>query len=80
MVIASAVPEAHTGLASGLAGSATQVGAALGTAGFTAVGLSQAGSASGALAADGFSAAFAAAALVSLVTALLGATIARSRS
>ena len=39
MVIASAVPEAHTGLASGLAGSATQVGAALGTATFTAVGL-----------------------------------------
>ena len=32
MVIASAVPETHTGLASGLAGSATQVGAALGTA------------------------------------------------
>ena len=38
MVIASAVPETHTGLASGLAGSATQVGAALGTATFTAIG------------------------------------------
>ena len=32
MVIAAAMPETHTGLASGMAGSATQVGAALGTA------------------------------------------------
>lgn len=39
MVIASAVPETHTGLAAGLAGSATQVGAALSTATFTAIGL-----------------------------------------
>lgn len=32
MVIASVLPETHSGLTSGLAGSATQVGAALGTA------------------------------------------------
>ena len=36
MVITSAAPETHAGLASGLAGSATQVGAALGIASFTA--------------------------------------------
>ena len=39
MVIASAAPATHTGLASGLAGSASQVGAALGTATFTAIGI-----------------------------------------
>ena len=43
MVIASAVPETHAGLASGLAGSATQVGAALGTAAFTAIGIAAGG-------------------------------------
>ena len=80
MVIASAVPTTHTGLASGLAGSATQVGAALGTAGFTAIGLSAGGGAGDVLGAGGFTAAFTAAAAVALVTALLGATIARTRS
>ena len=78
MVIAGAIPETHAGLASGLAGSATQVGAALGTAAFTAIGLSAA-PAAGALTADGFTAAFTAAATVALATALLGATIARRR-
>jgi len=79
MVIASAVPETHTGLASGLAGSATQVGAALGTAGFTAIGISAGGGAA-VLGAGGFTAAFTAAAVVALATAVLGATIARSRA
>lgn len=67
MVIASATPASHSGLASGLAASATQVGAALGTASFTAV----------AFASGGFSAAFTAAAVVAVATALLGTTIAR---
>ena len=79
MVIASAVPESHTGLASGLAGSATQVGAALGTATFTAVGISMGDSATGQFGATGFSAAFTAAAVVSVVTATLGSAIARTR-
>ena len=70
MVIASAAPETHAGLASGLASSATQVGAALGTATFTAIALS-------AGAANGFPAAFTAAAVVSLATAALGCTITR---
>jgi EmrB/QacA subfamily drug resistance transporter len=78
MVIASAVPEIHAGLASGLAGSATQVGAALGTAGFTAIGISAGGGAA-VLGAGGFTAAFTAAAVVALATAVLGATIARAR-
>jgi predicted MFS family arabinose efflux permease len=77
MVIASAAPESHAGLASGLAGSATQVGAALGTAGFTAIGLAVGSPGADALAAGGFSAAFTAAAAVALATALLGASIAR---
>jgi EmrB/QacA subfamily drug resistance transporter len=77
MVIASAVPESHAGLASGLAGSATQVGAALGTAAFTAIGVA-AGSGTE-ISAGGFSAAFTAAAAVALTTALLGSTIARDR-
>ena len=47
MVIASAAPQSHAGLASGLAGSATQVGAALGTATFTAIGISMGAAASG---------------------------------
>ncbi|WP_296604042.1 MFS transporter [Nocardioides sp.] len=67
MVIASAAPESHTGLASGLASSATQVGAAIGTAAFTAV----------ALAGGGFAEAFTAAAGVALATALLGCAIVR---
>jgi hypothetical protein len=63
MVIAAAAPESHVGLASGLAGSATQVGSALGTATFTAIAFS----------ASGFAGAFTAAALVALTTAGLGA-------
>ncbi len=69
MVIASAAPQAHAGLASGLANSATQVGAALGTAAFTAIALSDDNT--------GFPAAFSAAAAVAIATALLGWTIAR---
>ncbi len=79
MVIAGAVPETHAGLASGLAGSATQVGAALGTAGFTAIGLASGAPGADVLAAGGFTAAFTAAAAVALATAILGATIARGR-
>jgi EmrB/QacA subfamily drug resistance transporter len=78
MVIAGSVPQAHAGLASGLAGSATQVGAALGTAAFTAIGIS-AGGAGAHLAPGGFTAAFTAAAAVALATAVLWATIARIR-
>ena len=82
MVIASAVPETHAGLASGLAGSATQVGAALGTAAFTAIGIAVSGSAAsgGTLNPSGFTAAFTAAAVVALATAALGCTIARSKN
>jgi EmrB/QacA subfamily drug resistance transporter len=77
MVIAAAVPDEHAGLASGIAGSATQVGAALGTAAFTAIGIA-AGRAGGAtLDRAGFTAAFTAAAVVALATALLGVGIAR---
>ena len=79
MVIASAAPESHTGLASGLAGSATQVGAALGTATFTAIGISAGATDTGLLGANGFSAAFTAAAVVALVTAALGSTLVRAR-
>ena len=81
MVIASAVPETHTGLASGLAGSATQVGAALGTATFTAIGISRSGcGAPAASTSTGFTAAFTAAAVVALATAALGSTIARGET
>jgi MFS family permease len=80
MVIASAVPEAHTGLAAGLAGSGTQVGAALGTAAFTAVGLAFGARGAATLTSTGFSAAFTAAAVVALVTAALGLTIASKRT
>jgi hypothetical protein len=69
MIIASAAPASHAGLASGLASSATQVGAALGTAAFTAIALTDDGSS--------FPAAFTAAAAVAIATALLGWTIAR---
>lgn len=79
MVIASGVPETHTGLASGLAGSASQVGAALGTAAFIAVGLSFGAPGAATLTAAGFSAAFTVAAGVGLVTAVLGLTIARGK-
>jgi hypothetical protein len=79
MVIAGAVPDTHTGLASGLAGSATQVGAALGTATFTAIGISAGGHLGDTLGASGFSAAFTAAAAVALATAALGTSIARTR-
>ena len=79
MVVASAVPEAHAGLASGLAGSASQVGAALGTAMFTAVGLAFGTRGAATLTSTGFSAAFTAAAVVALVTAALGLMIARGK-
>lgn len=79
MVIASAAPQSYAGLASGLAGSATQVGAALGTATFTAIGISVGATASGQVGTTGFSAAFTAAAVVSLATAALGSTLARTR-
>ena len=79
MVIASAVPATHAGLASGLAGSATQVGAALGTATFTAIGISAGGTGADALVSTGFAAAFTAAAVVALATAFLAATITRVR-
>ena len=76
MVIAGAVPEVRAGVASGLAASASQIGAALGTATFISV----ASAASGAgteLNPSGFSAAFNAVAAVALGTGLLGCTIAR---
>jgi EmrB/QacA subfamily drug resistance transporter len=76
MVLASAVPDTHAGLASGLAGSATQVGSALGTSAFTAIGVAVGGTAAGTIGASGFTAAFTAAAAVSLATAVLGCTIA----
>ena len=77
MVLAAAMPQSHTGLASGLAGSATQVGSALGTSVFTAIGLAAGGAALGALSAAGFTAAFTAAAVTSLATAALGCTLSR---
>jgi predicted MFS family arabinose efflux permease len=79
MVIASAMPETHMGLASGLAGSATQIGAAIGTATFTAIGIAASGTGTGVLGPAGFTAAFTAAAVVALATAALGATITRVR-
>jgi EmrB/QacA subfamily drug resistance transporter len=79
MVLASAVPDAHAGLASGLAGSATQVGSALGTSVFTAIGIAAGGTAAGTLGPAGFTAAFTAAATVSLATAALGCTVVRHR-
>lgn len=74
MVIASEMPPARSGLASGLAGSSTQVGSALGMAAFTAVAVAadptQAG---GGLSAGGFSAAFLTAGAVAVTTAVLAA-------
>jgi EmrB/QacA subfamily drug resistance transporter len=75
MVVAAAVPTTHAGLASGLAGSASQVGSALGTACFVAVGLAVGGHADSTLDGHGFSTAFAAAAVVSLASAALAATL-----
>ena len=80
MVIATAMPETHVGLASGLAGSATQIGAALGTATFTAIGLAAGGADTGVLGPTGFTAAFTAAAVLALLTAALGSTITRERN
>ncbi len=79
MVIAGAIPDTHAGLASGLAGSATQVGSALGTSAFTAVGIVVGATATGALGSSGFTAAFTAAAVVSLATAALGCTLVTRR-
>ena len=78
MVVAAAMPQTQTGLAAGVAGSATQVGAALGTAAFTAIGMAVSGSTAVVLAPSGFTAAFTAAAVVSLITAALGCTVIRS--
>lgn len=79
MVLTSAVPATHTGLASGLAGASMQIGGALGTAGFIVVGIAAGVPVHGALDSSGFSAAFTAAAIVSLLTAALGATLPRPR-
>lgn len=83
MVVASGVPTERAGLASGLASSGTQVGAAIGMATFTAVAVAvtRAGGGDGQLVSpEGFGAAFVAAATVSLLTAALGATLLRRRS
>jgi hypothetical protein len=56
------------------------VGAALGTATFTAVGLAFGMRGAATLTSTGFAAAFTAAALVALATAALGLTIARGRT
>ena len=83
MVMASGVSSARAGLVSGLAGSSTQVGAALGTAAFTAVALTASdgvGSEVAVIPSRGFSAAFTAAAAVALVTATLGSTLLTRRS
>jgi EmrB/QacA subfamily drug resistance transporter len=80
MVVASAVPSTHTGLASGLAGASMQVGGALGTAAFIVIGITAGRSVHGALDPSGFSAAFTAAAVVALATAALGTTLARPRA
>jgi EmrB/QacA subfamily drug resistance transporter len=77
MVVAAAVPETHAGLASGLAGSGTQIGSALGTSTFISIGIAAGGTADHVLGSTGFSAAFTAAAVVSLATAALGLRIAR---
>ncbi|WP_164737209.1 MFS transporter [Georgenia sp. SYP-B2076] len=83
MVIASGLPAHHAGLASGLANSSTQVGAALGMAAFTAVATaaSRTGDAAGqVVSTDGFAAAFVAAAVVAVATAAMGAwTLVRRR-
>ncbi len=80
LIVASAVPSTHTGLASGLAGASMQIGGALGTAAFIVIGITAGRPVHGALDTSGFSAAFTAAAVVSLLTAALGATLARPRA
>lgn len=80
MVLTSAVPGTHTGLASGLAGAAMQVGGALGTAAFVVIGLAAGDPVDRVLDPTGFSAAFTAAAVVSLLTAVCGATLTRPRT
>ncbi len=77
MVITAAAPDTHTGLASGLASSATQVGAALGTAVFSTIALSAGGAGHELFGVSGFGAAFTAASMVAGGTALLGCTIVR---
>ena len=72
MVLTSAAPASHTGLASGLAAASMQVGAALGTAAFVVIGATRGGSATGVLTGPGFTAAFTAAAVVALATAAVG--------
>jgi EmrB/QacA subfamily drug resistance transporter len=79
MIMAAAVPDTHAGLASGLAGSGTQVGAALGTATFISIGISASGTADHVLGSPGFAAAFTAAAVVSFGTAVLALALARGR-
>ncbi len=78
MVIAGAVPAHRAGLASGLASTGTQIGAALGMAAFTGVAVSAGGTAAGAMSSQGFGAAFGAAAVVSLATAAVGVTATRA--
>jgi EmrB/QacA subfamily drug resistance transporter len=74
MVIAGGMPAHRSGLASGLAGSSTQVGAALGMAAFTAVAVAaSSGGDAGVVSGGGFSAAFLAAAVIALTTAGLAA-------
>jgi EmrB/QacA subfamily drug resistance transporter len=72
MVLASAVPASHTGLASGLASASMQVGGALGTAAFIIIGTSAGRQDTSVLNGPGFTAAFTAAAVVALATAALG--------
>jgi hypothetical protein len=79
MVITGAVPETHTGLAAGLAGSMSQIGAAVGTATVISLGTSASGAAAQTLSRTGFSVAFTAAAVVALATALLGVALVRPR-
>src|SRR6478735_796591 len=80
MVVASAVPASHTGLAAGLASASMQVGGALGTAAFIIVGASASQQATGVLTGSGFTAAFTAAAVVTLATAALGWRATSSRA
>jgi predicted MFS family arabinose efflux permease len=80
LVLASAVPTAHTGLASGLSAAAMQVGAALGAVAFIIVGASAGEEATAALDGPGFTAASTAAAGVALVTATLGWRAATGRA
>jgi predicted MFS family arabinose efflux permease len=75
MVITAAVPEQHTGLGAGLAGSASQVGAAVGTAAFVSLGMAAGAPGTEALTPTGFSVAFTAAAVVALATAVLGLSL-----